>query len=92
MDNEAREQLRREDCRIQVRAYLYERGMKIAQRSDVIARTMRAQFDFSAEEVEAACLFLEGDGQLEAVQSGVGATKHFRITSKGILEHERSQV
>ena len=92
MSTEAREQLRREDCRLQVRAYLYERGMKIAQRADVIARTMRPQFDYTTEEVDAACLFWAGNGQFEEVRSSAGATRHYKITTEGMREHEASLV
>lgn len=91
MTDEAR-QLRLEECRTEVRSYLYKRGMKVAQSAATIQRTLRLQWDFTLEEVEAACLFWLGMEQFQEVRAEAGATRHYRITTTGLKAHEASLV
>lgn len=91
MSAEAR-QLRLEQCRIEVRSYLYDRGMGIAQSAAMIQRTLRRHWDFTDEEVKAACLFWTGEEQFEEVRDPAGATRHYKITAEGVKAHEASLV
>ena len=92
MSEEAREQLRIEDVRLETRTRLYLLGMDVALSVADITRMLRRKFDFTAEEVKQAVLYWKSQNQFEEVrQSGV-ATRHYRITAAGIDEHERSLV
>lgn len=92
MSNEAREQQRTEDVRLEARACLYRLGMGVALSVQDISRMLRRKFDFAEAEVKQACLYWLGTKQFEEVrQSGV-ATRHYRITAAGIDDYERSLV
>lgn len=89
--SEKRDQLRKEDCRHAVLAHLYDRS-SVAQSAATVHRHLRREYDFDIQEVEAACNFVAGDGYLDALPDGMGATPHYRITTKGIRHYEQSRV
>ena len=88
------EQLRREDCRFSVRAYLAGRP-SIAQTADTICRRMRkfGDGDFTETEVEDALSFLSTltPPQAVSVREAIGSTLYWRITAAGTLAHERGE-
>ena len=84
-------QLRREECRREVRRYLAERT-PLAFDAPTIRRKLRLDGDdFSDEEIEAAAVFLHDlqPPQTQLMPEELGATRRYRITSAGILAHER---
>ena len=83
------EQLRREECRRDVRDFLAARQAKKPLRSATIRRKLDE--DFSMEEIDSALAFLGGlnPPEVVAVLDPDGATKYFRITSDGVLASER---
>jgi hypothetical protein len=83
-------QLRREDCRRAVRAYLYAR-QAVAQSPATITRGLGMEHDFSLAEVTAALRFLVDLGQLKIPENKLGASEHFQINAAGILAEERGQ-
>lgn len=92
MSEEAREQLRIEDVRLETRACLYRLGMAVALSAADIARMLRRKLDFTEAEVRQACIYWQSHKVFEEVrQSGV-ATRHYKITAAGIDEYERSLV
>lgn len=93
MTEQERDIQRADACQIEVLRYLNHRTAVAAQTAEVIARTMRAHsFDYTAEEVKAACLFWEGMNDVERCYMPGGSIPHFKITSQGILTYRRSQV
>ncbi len=94
MSEEAREQLRIEDVRLETRACLYRLGMAVALSAADIARMLRRKYDFTEAEVKQACLYWASasHNQFEEVRQTGVATRHYRITSAGIDEHERARV
>lgn len=89
MSNDEEQQSRREECRREVRAYLAKRPV-IALDPASIRRGL-SNWDFSTDEVRAACALLFGLDQLEESTASLGATKYYKISAKGTLEHERNQ-
>lgn len=93
-DKDKLAQLRREDCRYGVRAYLAQRPT-IAQTSDTICRRIvrSGEGDFEPSEIDAALNFLEGlqPPQVQAKHSPIGATLYYQITAAGVLAHERGE-
>jgi hypothetical protein len=82
---------RREEIRLAVRTYLAERPA-VAPRIDAIQRGIYSDTGATLVEVTAAVLFLKGLGQAEEkFLSGLGSTVGYRITSAGILAHERGE-
>lgn len=79
---------RNEDCRRCVRAHLAARPA-VAQCAATIARGLRAEWDFSADEVLHACLFLAGLGHLAEEPDPLSSLRYFRATPAGILAAER---
>ncbi len=92
MNTQEREQLRREECRHVVLAYLHDRPAA-AQAVHTIASILRTRgHDFAYEEVQAACLHWDNSKDLEAICQPGGAIPHYRITSQGNITHERTLV
>jgi hypothetical protein len=88
-----REQLKREECRLDTRLYLYEIGMGAAQRPGTINDGMRRKGQhYETEEVRLACLFWTAEGQFEELPSQAGPTKYYRISAEGMKEHIKSIV
>lgn len=87
---EALAQERREEARHAVRAHLAERPA-IASHPEDIRRRLNAGHlhDFTSDDVNYAIGFLVGLSQVESIPDSLGATSYFRITSAGILAHER---
>lgn len=84
-------QERRELCRHEVRRYLAERST-LAFAARTIRQRLNAnrQADWAEDEIEKALKFLEGLEQVEGVRDGLGSTRHYEITSDGVLAYERS--
>jgi len=83
-------QERREEARHAVRSYLAERPSIAAHPADIRRRLNAGHAnDFAPEEVSYALGFLVGLRQVECVPDSLGATLYYRITSEGILAHER---
>jgi len=84
------QQERRENARRAVRAYLAERSALAFHPRTILNRVNEGHAnDFTEEEINAALAFLVGDGQAEKSHEKLGATLYFKITSKGVIEHER---
>lgn len=83
-------QLRREDCRRAVRAYLYAR-QAVAQSAATVTRGLTMEHDFTLAEVSSALRFLHDLQQLKIPENSMGAIEHFQITARGILAEERGQ-
>lgn len=88
--NGADAQIRREECRREVRTYLAERPA-VAMRLAAIVRGVRDVGGFSQEEVEAALTFLFDLGHVKKLQPDYGVTVSWQITAKGTLAHEGSE-
>lgn len=87
------QQLRREECRREVRRYLAER-QALAFPAEAIQRKLRNDGDvFSLDEIEAALSFLIAldPPQVKSIEVSIGATRTFQATSSGVLAHERRQ-
>ncbi len=86
------DQRRRELCRIEVREYLANRP-RLAFDAVSIRRSLfyMAGADWTDEEIEAACDFLLelAKPQVTVTPEELGATKRYKITSEGIVAHER---
>lgn len=85
-------QLRREECRREVRAYLAER-IPLAFDPEAVRRSvnMATGLDFSDAEISAALDLLVSLGQATAVVAAIGASSSFKATAQGVLAHERGQ-
>ena len=82
----------KEDVRHAVRTYLYDR-QRAAQTIATIARNLRRDGTRCDEDdVEIALAFLEGAEQATAEPDPLGSTKYYRLTSDGILAHERGPL
>lgn len=81
-------QLRREECRREVRAYLAERPV-LAMRLAAIVRGVREAGGFAEAEVEAALGFLYDLEQVKQLRPEIGATVSWQITARGTLAYER---
>lgn len=88
--SDATNQVRREDCRRAVRAYLAERPV-VALRVEAIVRGLRDLGEFDPDEVRDALHFLSGlsNAQVKAAPNTLGASMAWQITSEGTLAHER---
>lgn len=85
-------QQRREDARHEVLRFLISRPV-LAFASDAITRQInREGYDFSQDEIVEAVTLLEGLQLISGKADGLGATKYFQATSKGILEYERRDL
>ena len=85
-------QIRKEDIRRAVRAYLYDRiGTALSTAS--IARGLKREWDLSEVEVRHALHFFKDSSnpQIDASEDACGATLYYRITSEGVKAHERGQ-
>lgn len=85
-------QLRREECRQAVRAYLANRPV-VAMRVAAITRGLRDEGAFSEDEVEQALAFLASlsPPQVAARSAPLGASQSWQITAAGTLAHERNE-
>lgn len=82
-------QERKEECRREVLRYLADRSV-IASRAEAIRNSLKREFAFKLEEITAALEFELGAGRLAVEPHSQGATKFYRVTSDGILFHERN--
>ncbi len=82
------EQLQREACRKETRAYLAERA-GLAFDSSAITRGLRFRGGFQECGVLAALGFLKSRGHVCEDADGDGATLYYQITAEGTLAHER---
>ena len=87
-----KEQIDREILRKAVLRFLAERfrlAFSTMQIVPLMSRRGMVDFDIDDEDVEQALLVIKGLGLVEEVTEELGATKYFKITSKGIVENER---
>jgi hypothetical protein len=86
------DQVERELLRAKILARLARR-QAFSYPTSAIARALRdhmlVDFEVSDDQVEEACVFLEGIHWLKHECSPVGATKMWQATSAGVLECER---
>lgn len=83
------DQKRKEDCRREVRGWLAER-QALAHPAERIARGInREGNDFDLKEINDAVVFLVGRKHVEVEPDGDGSTLYYKITSEGVLFHER---
>lgn len=87
MSDEAQE--RRELCRREVLRYCADRSV-LAFRAETIRNALHREFNFTIDEIKAALQFEHGAGRLQVEPHAQGATKFYRVTSDGILFHERT--
>jgi hypothetical protein len=87
MNENERQQLRREECRKEVLAYLAERP-GLALSADAITRGLR-QYGYSLADVTAALIFKRDKGHVKCEPDADGATLYFQVTAEGTLAHER---
>lgn len=83
-------QIRREDLRRAVRAYLYDRiGTALSTAS--ITRGLQQEWRASEDEIRAVLHFFKdaASPQIDATEDACGATLYYRITSEGVKSHER---
>jgi hypothetical protein len=87
----SKEQIRREDLRKAVRAYLCDR-IGTALRCSSIHHGLSKEWEATETEVREALHFLISTQprQVEALPDSDGATIYYRITADGMLVHERS--
>lgn len=78
---------RPEECRREVRAYLAERPA-LAFSCETIRRALR---NFTEAEVTDALSLLTSLDQATEGFYGLGSTKYFKATAKGVLAHERDE-
>jgi hypothetical protein len=90
MSDELAQQRRREACRAEVRAYLAPRNL-LAFDVPSIRRSLQYSegADFTEGEISSALAFLIGLGQAREIPEELGSTKRFKITTNGVLAHER---
>jgi hypothetical protein len=83
-------QIRKEDLRRAVRAYLYDR-IGTALSTESICRGLKREWDATENEIRQALHFFKDSAspQIDANEDGCGATLYYRITSEGVLAHER---
>ena len=84
------EQERREECRREVRRYLWERSA-VALRPAAIRRGLDREYGFTEREITDALAFLASDKQAAIEPDDLGATEYFKITAEGIRRHERGK-
>lgn len=82
-------QERREECRREVLRYCASRSV-LAFKAETIRNALHREFNFTIEEIGAALEFERGAERLLVEPHAQGATKYYRVTSDGILFHERS--
>jgi hypothetical protein len=87
-----KEQIDREIFRKTLLKFLAER-FRLAFNPDQIAAMIKrrgmADFDFDVEDVDQGIAVIQGLGLINDVTDEMGATKYYKITSKGIIENER---
>jgi hypothetical protein len=87
-----KEQMDREILRKAVLKFLAERfrlAFSATQIVPLLNRRGMVDFAIDADDVDQALVVIKGLGLVEEVTDELGATKYFRITSKGIVENER---
>ena len=85
----AEEQERKEECRREVLRYCANRSV-LAFRAETIRNSLHREFHFTLEEINAALEFERGAGRLQVEPHAQGATQFYRVTSEGVLFHERN--
>lgn len=89
--SEKRDQERRGEVRYAVLAYLHDRP-GVAQSAATICRGLRRELVCEVAEVEAATIYLSGDGHLEEIRDQFSSIKHYRITTSGTRAYEETLV
>lgn len=79
-----------EDIRHAVRDYLYARQGTAQPAPTIRRRLNREGVRCDNDAVELACAFLVGLEQVDQSTNKLGSTKYYKISSKGILAHERN--
>ena len=82
-------QERREECRREVLRFLADRSV-LAFRAETIRNALHREYKFKLDEIESALEFERGAGRVAVEPHAQGATRFYRITSEGILFHERN--
>ena len=87
-----KEQIDRELLRKAVLKFLAERfrlAFSPPQIVSLMIRRSMVDFEIDVEDIDQALLIIRGLGLIEEITDELGATKYYKITSKGIIENER---
>lgn len=86
-------QIRREDLRRAIRAYLYDRiGTALSTAS--ITRGLKREWNATEDEVRGTLVYLNTTDpkQVDATHDDDGATKYYSINAAGVKAHERHGI
>lgn len=82
-----------EELRYELRRWLCGRPNAAMPATAIVAGLRLWGHEAKADEVEAAAGFLAGlsPAQVTITRAALGSTRHYQITSAGILAHERNE-